>query len=1062
MERPMLMVQTIYSGASASEVETSVTKPIEDALSSLENLKKISSTSMEGVSVIFVEFDEDDDINFLLQETQRRVSAIKTTLPTDVLDPSIHKTSMDELPIMLIAASSSLPSTEFYKLIEDRILPRLTRIQGVGDVQLTGGTEREIRVNINADKLKSYNLSILQVLQAIQTANTEIPAGNVENSEAVYSVRLAAKFSNLDELRNTVIITSPDGGKIRVSDVAEVHDGIAEQRLINRINGRDAIGMSIQKQSDANTVRVADLVKKELTAVEREYAANNVRFEVALDTSIFTKAAANSVLVDLFLAFLIVSVVCFLFLHNIRAGLIIMTTIPLSIIPTFIVMYFLGYTLNLMSLMALSLVVGLLVDDSIVVIENIFRHMEKGKSRWQATLDGCKQIIYTCVVINLVIVVVFLPMAIAGGFIGKLLTEFAVPIVIATICSTLVSFTLTPLLMSRFGKLSDTTSLTLAGRFSNFVERTSETLKNGYVQLLRWSLRRKAIVLSAAFVLFIGSVALIPAGFIGAAFLPEIDRDEFIITLEMNPQLTVYQNNQLTMQAERILASKPEVRRIYTNIGISGHSVKNNVTTIYGQMVDKRERNIEVQEFAQQMKDEIMSAIPGIRAYAIDPGIMGGGTPNEPIQFIVQGADYEQIQQTAAAILDIVRKTPGTADARFSIDDPRQEVQITLDREKIAALGLSAHDVGITLRTSLNGNDNSTFTEDNYEYPIRIGIDNFDRTNSADVARLTMLNRRGEIIELQQFADISYGLGASALERTDRMLSISVKANAVGRPSGTVGAEIQNAFKDIIPDGITVRPAGMLEMQDDAFGNLGIIFLAALVLIYLIMVVLYNGLLDPVIVLFSVPLSIIGALLALALTINALNILTILGMIVLIAMVTKNAILLVDFANKMRLEKGLDISTALIEAGRKRLRPILMTTVSTICGILPIALASGDGAEMKNGMAWVIIGGLTSSMLLTLVVVPVVYAIFHRISEKISLKIKNKSMRNINKTPNPHIRINPRSCKACWACIPACPKQVIGKVSFLLHKHIVFKNSENCIGCKKCIQVCPYGVFNKI
>jgi HAE1 family hydrophobic/amphiphilic exporter-1 len=986
-EVPMLYIQTIYPGAGAAEVETSVTQKIEDALSSLENLKKISSTSMEGVSVIVVELNEDTDVNFALQDAQRKIAAIKHSLPTEILDPALNKISPDEFPIMNIAASSSLSSTEFYNLADDRIRPRLAKLPGVGEVNITGGAERIIKVNINAEKLKAYNLSILQVLQAIQTANMEIPAGNVENTEAVYSVRLAAKFSSLEEIGNTVISIQPNGGKIRVIDVAEVEDGIAEQKLINRIDGRDAIGISIQKQSDANAVRVADLIKKELKTIEQEYAANHVAFEIATDDSVFTKASANAVVTDLLLAILIVSIVCFVFLHNVRSAIIVMLAVPLAIIPTFIMMYILGYSLNMMSLMALSLVVGILVDDSIVVIENIYRHMEMGKSKWRAALEGTQQILLSVIAISVVVIIVFMPLAITGGLIGNVLKEFALPIVFATLFSLLGTLTFTPLLMSRFGKPSNEDSTTFFGRFSKAVENIFESLKNAYVQILAWGLRYKVTVLVTVVILFIGSLALVPFGFIGFAFMPDTDKGEFIVTLDMNPQVTIYQNNQLTMQAERIISSKPEVDRVYTNVGWTGRSSKNNTTSITVKMVDKKERNVEAQDFAQQIKEEIMATIPGVRARVGMVGI-GGGT-NEPIQFIVQGTDYEQVQQTAAVVLDIVRNTPGTADARLSIDDPRQEVQVTLDRDKMAFLNLSVSDVGATLRTALNGNDNSEYREGNYEYDIRIGIDNFDRTNSEDVARLTFMNKRGELIELQQFADISYGLGPSALERTDRISSIVVKANVIGRPVGTVGSEISAALKDDIPEGVTVKTSGMMEQQSTVFGSLAFAFLAAIVLIYLIMVVLYNSLLDPVIVLLSIPLSLIGALLALALTMNSLNIFTIIGLIVLIGVVAKNAILLVDFANHIRKE-GVDLFNALIEAGKERLRPILMTTFAMIFGMLPIALASGNAAEIKNGMAWVIIGGLTSSLILTLIVVPVVYYIFHRIAEKLKSSNRRK------------------------------------------------------------------------
>ena len=991
-ELPVLTVQTVYPGAGASEVETSVTKKIEDALSTLENLKKINSTSMEGVSVIAVTLNEGSDANLAVQEAQRKISAIKSNLPTDVLEPSINKVALDEKAILNVAASSSMSSTEFYKLVEDRIQPRLAKLPGVGTVKISGGREREIRVNIDEERLQAYKLSVLQVLQAIQTSNMEIPAGNVENKEAVYSVRLAAKYSNLNDLRNTVITTTPNGGKVKVMDVAEVEDGVVEQKLINRINDRDAIGISVQKQNDANAVNVADMAKKELKAIEAEYASSNVKFEIATDDSVYTRASANGVVIDLVLAILIVAFVCFIFLHNIRSALIVMVAVPLSIIPAFIVMYMLGYSLNMMSLMALSLVVGILVDDSIVVIENISRHMEKGKTKWQAALDGSKQIMFTCLAITLVIVVVFLPMAISGGLIGNILKEFAMPIVIATLSSLLVSFTVTPLLMSRFGTMPDDTRMSLSARFSRYIERTFDSIKNWYTGLLAKSLKHKATILAVTSVMFIASFALIPTGFIGFAFMPDMDRGEYIVTLDMNPQLTVYENNQLTMKAEKIIRTYPEVLRVYTNVGMSATTTKNNITTIAVKLVDKDKRKMGVADFAQKTKEDIMRQIPGVRARS---SVSAESSANEPIQLIVQGADYEHVQQTAAMILETIRKTPGTTDAKYSIDDPRQEVQVKLDREKMSALGLSVSDVGTTLRTALTGNDKSKYKEGNYEYDIRVGIDNFDRTKLDDVSKLAFINKRGEIIELRQFAALTYGLGPSALERTDRISSITVKSNVIGRPSGTVGSEVKAAIAGKIPSDITIKEGGMMEQQSTAFGSLGVAFLAGIVLIYLIMVILYNSMTDPLIVLFSIPLSMIGALLALALTMNTLNIFSIIGMIVLVGLVAKNAILLVDFSNHMKYDKGYTTFNALIAAGNERMRPILMTTFAMIFGMMPIALAAGNGAEMKNGMAWVIIGGLASSMILTLIVVPVVYYIFDRLGAKRISRRRQKLIKKV-------------------------------------------------------------------
>ncbi|GBU25106.1 RND efflux transporter [Fibrobacteria bacterium R8-3-H12] len=976
-----ITIQMIYPGAGASEVEASVTKKLEDALSTLENLKKINSVSMENISVIAIELTDAADVNRAVQDAQRLIGAIKSQLPQEVLDPSINKLSSDDQPILNIATSATMPAAQFFKLVENRIQPRLAKISGVGSVQITGGTEREIKVNMDEQKLKAYNLSPLQVLQAVRISNLEVPAGNVEDDRAIYSVRFMAKFNDLNEIRNTVVAISRTGGKIKVMDVADVEDGTATQQIINRIDEQDAIGIAIRKQSDANAVNVADLVKAELAAMEKEYANNHLKFDVATDDSVFTRATANAVVEDLFLAILIVTFVCFIFLHNLRSALIVMIAVPLSIIPAFIVMYVLGFTLNLMSLMALSLVVGILVDDSIVVIENMFRHLEEGKTKREAALDGARQIVFTCMAITFVIVVVFFPLAIASGMIGNIVKEFAIPVIVATLCSLLVSFTVTPLLMSRFGKLSDTTSSTISSSFSRGVEKSFESVKNVYVKILAGSLRHKTLILLAAFVLFIASLSLVPNGFIGINFIPSADTGDIEATIDMNPQMSIYQNNLITMQVERIIRQHPEVARIYTNVGLSGDRAKNNFTFINIKLVNKKKRTISAEDFSQVLKADLMK-IPGIRA-RVAPKAFVGGRAGDAVQLIVLGADYEQVQETASKILDVVRRTPGTADARLSIDDPRQEVQIRLDRDKISTLGLSAADIGATLRIALNGNDDVKYDEGDFEYRIRVGIDNFDRTRADDVAKLTVLNRAGQLIELSQFADISYGLGPTALERTDRIPSITVKSNVFGRAAGTVGSEITKAISGIIPEGIAIMQAGMMEMQRDAFGTLGFAFLAAIVLIYLIMVVLYNSLSNPLVVLFSIPLSLIGAFIALALSMSTMNILSIVGLIVLIGLVAKNAILLVDFTNQAR-KRGMDTTSALIEAGKERLRPILMTTFAMIFGMMPIALASGDGAEIKNGMAWVIIGGLTSSMLLTLVVVPIVYYIFDKISSRFS------------------------------------------------------------------------------
>ena len=974
-DSPVMTVVTTYPGAAASEVETSVTKEVEDALSSLEGLDKITSYSQEGVSIVTVQLQQDADIDIGVQDAQRKLNTIMATLPDDVESPAINKFSTSDLPIMQLGASSNMLPTDFYQVMEDRIQPRLGKIEGVGQITLVGGNEREIQVNVNPDRLKAYGLSLNQVTQAITSANLDLPTGKVESTDQRYSLRVAAKFTSLDQIRNLNISYRPNGSRIKVSDVAEVQDGIAEQATLNRIDGRTSIGVIIQKQSDANAVDVSEKVRAELASIQADYTQDGLTFTIANDSSTYTLASADAVIFDLELAVFIVAIVMLMFLHSLRSSLIVMVALPTSMVSTFILMYLFGFSLNLMTLMALSLVVGILVDDSIVVLENIYRHMEMGKDRRTAALDGRNEIGFTALAITLVDIVVFLPMSMVSGIVGNIVREFSLVVVFSTLMSLLVSFTITPMLASRFGKLDHFTNKTLWGKISLGFERLFESLKEAYTNVLAWSLGHRKVVYAATVVLFVGAIALVPTGFIGATFIPQADRGEMVVSLEMDPEISLYQNNQLTKQVEQIIRDQPEVVRILSSVGYGSSRMagasSNYLSEITVKLVDKHEREISTEEFGNEIKKKI-SKIPGIKVKAAPTSIVGGAN-DAPIQVAVQGTDMKAIQRAAAEVMDVVKKTAGTTDVEYSIEDAKPELQVQIDRDRMAALGLSVAEVGTTLRTAFNGNDDSEYRDGAYEYDINVSLDRFNRSSIDNVSDLTFVNNQGQLITLNQFASVTQELGASKLERRDRQASITVNAQVVGRPVGTVGDDIKAAMaQKQLPEGVSLAYLGQLEQQSDAFGSLGTALLIGIVFIYLVMVALYDNFIDPFIVLFSLPVALIGALLALALTMETLNIFSIIGMIMLMGLVAKNAILLVDFTNHLR-EEGMAMKEALIEAGRERLRPILMTTLAMVFGMLPIALASGASAETKNGLAWVIIGGLTSSLLLTLVLVPSVY-----------------------------------------------------------------------------------------
>jgi HAE1 family hydrophobic/amphiphilic exporter-1 len=984
-EAPVMSIVTLYPGAAAGEVETSVTKKIEDALASLENLDKIQSTSQEGVSMVVVQLKQTADINQAVQDAQRKINTIMALLPTEVEPSSINKFSTDDMPILQMGVTAGMKPTEFFKLVEDRIEPQLAKVEGVGQISIIGGDRREIKVNIDPNKLKAYNLSINQVSQAIFNSNQDFPTGKIENTDKRYSLRLSAKFTTLDQLRQLVIANLPNGSRITVADIAEVEDGLKEKTTLNRIDGQTSVGLIIQKQTDANAVDVSEKVRAELLAIENMYAAEGVKFSIASDTSIYTLESADAVKFDLMLAVIIVAAVMLVFLHSLRSSLIIMVAIPASMISAFILMYLFDFSLNLMTLMAFSLVVGVLVDDSIVVLENIYRHMEMGKDKRTAALDGRNEIGFTALAITLVDVVVFLPMSMVGGMIGNIVREFSLVVVFSTLMSLFVSFTITPMLASRFGKLNHFTKATLWGRISLGFESFFENLKNGYTKILNQALNYRKTVYLICIVLFFGSIALVPLGFIGTEFIAQGDRGELIVSLEMEPQTTLAENSMVTRRIEEMILAKPEVSRIFSNVGFASAQLAGTATNYRSEitviMVDQKERTISAEYFADLLKKEIQQ-IPGVKVKAAQTGIAGNAN-QAPIQVIVTGTELEKIQEAAKMIIAEVEKIPGTTDVELSTEDPNPELQVKLDRERMAALGLSVGEVGMALRTAFNGNDDSKFRDGIYEYDIKVALDQFNRSNIEDISNLPFVNTKGELITLNQFATVSQELGASKLERQNRVSSITVNAQVVGRPVGTVGTEIQTELaKKKFPEGISILYGGQMEQQSDAFGGLAVAMGIAVIFVYLIMVALYDSFLYPFIVLLSLPVALIGALLALALAFENLSIFAIIGMIMLMGLVAKNAILIVDFTNQLK-AKGLSAREALIEAGRERLRPILMTTLAMVFGMLPIALASGAGAETKNGLAWVIIGGLTSSLILTLVLIPAAYLSFENLINRV-------------------------------------------------------------------------------
>ncbi|MCF2447639.1 efflux RND transporter permease subunit [Dyadobacter sp. CY345] len=975
----MVSINTTYTGASPEEVLTSVTKPLEDALSSVEGVDAISSSSQEGSSSISLELTNSVNTSDAQLDAERKINQILASLPDGVDDPVVSRMSSDDDPILKLSISSDMSDTELYDFIDNEIKPLLTNVPGVSDVTVIGGTKRQINIEIDNDKLKAYNLSLLDVNSVVSTSGASFPSGKIESGNNRYSLDLNAKVQSVEQLRNVVVRQNEDGSRILLKDVASITDGKENVTQLNRLNSEPAIGIEIKKQTDANTVEVSKLAKERLEELKKSYAADNFNYNIASDQSIYTQASADAVVHDLVLAIIIVSFVMLFFLHSVRSSTFVLVALPSAMIPSFILMWVFDFSLNMMTLMSLSLVVGVLVDDSIVILENIFRHMEMGKDKRTAALDGRNEIGFTAVAITLVDVVVFLPLGFVGGMIGNIVKEYALVVVFSTLMSLFVAFTLTPLLASRFAKLPHLSTTSLWGKSNRWFESLIDNFRAFYSKILVWSLGHKRYVIIAIFLMIVGSIALIPAGFVGTEFIPTSDRGELNIQIDLAGNTPLKETNAKVAQIESIILKHPEVVNVFSKVGTqsgagmgSNASSNSNLAEISIQLTDVNERAISTVNFGRKVRDEIMQ-LPGVKPTIKTVGMTGNASFD--IQMDVQGVNRDSIMKAAAIVKNIFEKTAGTDYVQYSSKEAKPQVSIILDHDKMANYGVTVNDVGSAVQYAFSGNDNTKFREDGEEYAINLQLDGFNTMTIEDVKRFNVKNSRGATIPLEAIATITETSSQSVLERKDRLNSVTINAIAVGRASGSISDDIKKEIAKVkFPAGAEVVEAGFGKNQSEAFCSLFMAVGIGILLIYLIMVALYESIVYPFVVLFSLPVAIIGAILALALTLHTINLFSILGIIMLLGLVAKNAILIVDFTNQEK-EKGKSVKDALIEAGRERLRPILMTTLAMILGMLPMALSSDAGSETKNGMAWVIIGGLTSSMIFTLVFVPVMYTI---------------------------------------------------------------------------------------
>ncbi len=971
---PYVAVFVTYPGAGPREVESRVTKPIEDAVAGSPNLKNLMSTSGDNYSIILMQFKDGTDPDAAIQDVERRVNQIRSTLPDGVKDPGIMKEDPADFPILVMGTNWDRNPEGLYTLVDDTLRPRLEAVEGISSVQIRGGREREIQVTVDRQRLEARGISLTQVTSALGASNLSAPSGYVQEGTNEYSLRVYGLVQQLDELANLVVASSPGKAIVRLKDVATVEDGFKKQEYVARVNGQEGVGILVNKQKTANAVAVADGIQKALKALAPSLPPG-VQVVTVMNSAEFVRASLNSVQNNLRDAVFIVALVLLLFLHTWRSTLIVLVSIPTSLIATAAVMWLLGFSINMMSMMGLALTIGILVDDSIVVLENIYRHMKLGESPWSAALNGRAEIGAAAVAITLVDVVVYTPVAFLTGMVGQFFREFGGTIVVATLFSLLVSFTLTPMLASRWLTADAEERSPLAFLWRRW-EAGYELLTLRYRQLLGHALRLRWLVLLIGLLAFSGGIALVGFKVVSTEFITPSDQSEFSVVADLPPGTSLLGTNQALQQLEEGMARIPEMESLLSTVGIGGQYglPQHRSARIYVRLKPVAQRSRTVFQVAENVR-QLADAIPGMSARINYPSIVGYTA--QPILMRVRGSDMATLSGIAGQVEEIMRRTPGVIDVTNNAAEGAPEMRVQVDQQRMSDLGLTTAQVAAALRTAFEGTVATELRRDNEDkVDIRVLYARTGgRSELASIPDIPLATPQGVEVRLNQVARLVPVEGPAEIEREDRVRQIMLGANLTDRPLGEVTTEIRQAVNKLsLPAGYTIVMAGDTELQEEAFADLLKALGISVLLIYMLMVALYDSLIYPLVIMGSMPVASVGAIGALAITHDTLNMFSMVGLIMLTGLVAKNAILLVDYTNTLR-KRGYSRTEAILEAGPTRLRPILMTTAAMVFAMTPLALKLGEGAETRSPMAVVVIGGLLTSTLLTLVVVPAGYTV---------------------------------------------------------------------------------------
>jgi HAE1 family hydrophobic/amphiphilic exporter-1 len=961
---PIVTITTVYPGADPETMETKVADPIEEAVNSLSGIDQLRSTSLEGVAQVFVQFDLDVDLDTAAQDVRDRVASVQRDLPAGAEAPIVEKLDLGASPIMQIAVWSTADERTLARYAEDVLRPGLERLDGVGQIELIGSQEREAHVYVDPQKLRTYGATVPDVVQALRTQNIDLPGGRVTRGSEELVVRTNAQAETAEQLADVVIRSGADK-TLSVGDVATVVDGLEERRSMAQVDGRSAIAVVLRKQSDANTIVVAEAVQKALPELQKK-APPGTEVSVLIDNSKNIKSSVETVQLDLVLgAFLAVAII-FLFLRDARATFISALALPTSVIGTFAFVKVMDFTLNMMTTLALSLSIGILIDDAIVVIENIVRHRtELKEGPREAAQKGTAEIGLAVLATTMSIVAVFVPVAFMEGMVGQFFYEFGLTVAFAVLLSLFVSFTLTPMLSARMLSAHHTAATGLSG----LVERALTRLDEGYRLLIRWALSHRFVTLLVAVASLVSAFAIVPK--LGFEFVPPEDRGQFQINVELPTGSSLGQTAEVVFDLAERARKVPGVVSTFSTVG-GGIQEKVNAAQIVVTLEPKAKRAFHQEEVMAFMRRQLAGK-PGV-LLSIEQlqNVSGGGMRNAPIQYNLRGNDLAELERVGREMVKRLEKTAGFADVDITYRSGKPEVDVDIDRARAADLGVSALQVASTVRTLVAGEVATELQQDGDRYDVRVQLSPELRQSTDVIGRAQVRTMSGDLVDVASLGTLRESQGPSQIERQSRQRQVTVVASLEGKALGDALADVEAIAKEVVPDSVTTAVAGFGERLQESNKSMGFSMLLAILCIYMILASQFESLIHPLTIMVSLPFALIGAFGGLLIANMRMSIFAMIGLIMLMGLVTKNAILLVDFAVQLR-ERGQSVREALENAGATRLRPILMTTAAMVFGMVPVAIGHGDGGEVRAPMGVAVIGGLLTSTVLTLVVVPVIY-----------------------------------------------------------------------------------------